>query len=363
MKPISITISKESDHIGPYYLVDYSIYVLEDGERKRKRKREKIRGPKREAELRRTEIQIEFGTRKNSLTDNEIPVKNLSDLIQEFLDSKNIAIRRSSLVRYGNYYAPFAEFIKKHFRIAYYDISQIKTIYIREFMSHMERGKLKWKKTTINNSRQKLSALFNYALRVKYINTNPVLNTEKIRVSQKNKIEYFSDDELTRLWENVDDFWIDHFQFLLYTGLRKGELINLKWANVNLNDNTRSITIISDEQWETKTGRHRTINLHNKAIIILEKWKDKHAEYVFTNTKGNKMGQNDAYNALQKGLKKAGLKGDLHMFRHTFSSRYLMAGGSLTALSRILGHSSIKTSMIYVHFSPEYMEDKINLIK
>jgi site-specific recombinase XerD len=52
-----------------------------------------------------------------------------------------------------------------------------------------------------------------------------------------------------------------------------------------------------------------------------------------------------------------------HTLRHTMASHYMMAGGSLLALSKILGHSDIKVTMIYAHLSPDFMAAEMDRLK
>lgn len=49
----------------------------------------------------------------------------------------------------------------------------------------------------------------------------------------------------------------------------------------------------------------------------------------------------------------------VHVLRHTFASHFMMNGGNILALQRILGHSSILQTMVYAHFAPDYLEDAV----
>ena len=52
-----------------------------------------------------------------------------------------------------------------------------------------------------------------------------------------------------------------------------------------------------------------------------------------------------------------------HALRHTFASHYIMQGGNILALQKILGHSDIKMTMIYAHLAPEFLGAEMNRIK
>jgi len=73
---------------------------------------------------------------------------------------------------------------------------------------------------------------------------------------------------------------------------------------------------------------------------------------------------------LKRYLKKAARKAGLgwvswHVFRHTFATHFLMSGGDISSLQGLLGHSDVKTTMIYLHLVPTYVKqsiDKLNLL-
>ncbi len=52
-----------------------------------------------------------------------------------------------------------------------------------------------------------------------------------------------------------------------------------------------------------------------------------------------------------------------HALRHTFASHYIMSGGNLLALQKILGHSDVKMTMVYAHLAPEFLGDEMDRIK
>ncbi len=52
-----------------------------------------------------------------------------------------------------------------------------------------------------------------------------------------------------------------------------------------------------------------------------------------------------------------------HALRHTFASHYMMAGGNILTLQKILGHSDIKMTMIYAHLAPDYLGDEMDRLR
>ncbi len=145
-------------------------------------------------------------------------------------------------------------------------------------------------------------------------------------------MEYFTNEDLEKIWNELDEYWIDPLKFILNTGLRKGEWINLKWDNVSLNGDKPFITIQATSSWQTKTGESRIIPLNKTALEIIKKQKGKNTEYVFTLKNGSKIHPDKPYHKLKSALKNLGLEGDIHKLRHTFASKLVMKGESLYAV-------------------------------
>lgn len=81
----------------------------------------------------------------------------------------------------------------------------------------------------------------------------------------------------------------------------------------------------------------------------------------------DKKGQlfSDCYGAFRSALERTGIElpaGQLtHVLRHTFASHFMMNGGNILVLQRVLGHTDIKMTMRYAHFSPDHLEDAVKL--
>ncbi len=73
----------------------------------------------------------------------------------------------------------------------------------------------------------------------------------------------------------------------------------------------------------------------------------------------------DCYRAFEMVVELAGLElppgQNTHVLRHTFASHFMMNGGNILVLQKILGHSTIAMTMRYAHFSPDHLEDAVRL--
>lgn len=164
----------------------------------------------------------------------------------------------------------------------------------------------------------------------------------------------------------------------LNLGLRIGEVCALKWENINLNnkeikiDNTivrlnnydkevKTSTILTMVDAKTNTSI-RVLPLSNYLIEIIKpliKNKDKDS-FILTST--NKfMDPRTFYNHYKNILKKCGITNNYHCLRHTFATNCIDNGLNIKALSQILGHANVQTTLsTYVHSNIEYTRDFLN---
>jgi len=289
---------------------------------------------------------------------------SLEEIIQNFLSSKRNHITASSLKRYQNYLDKFLEYMDKYFPGPSLNIRDIKTNYIEESFNYFLENEItnnkKWDPKTVNGLRTILIQLFDYGMKQGYLSTNPTKDTKRFRENGKNIVEFFNDEELDKIWGELDEYWVGPLKFILHTGLRKGEWINLKWDNVTLSGENPSITIVSSGSWKTKTGGSRVIPLNNAALEIIRKQKGRNSEYVFTLKNGSIIHPDKPYQKLKTALSNLELEGDIHKLRHTFASKLVMKGESLYTVSKLLGHSDIKTTQIYAHLAPDYLKSAVD---
>lgn len=325
-----------------------------------KRIREIVAHNKRDAELIRAQRQQDLTLGIHGIYPAQSKIISLKDLISQYLITKSGIVRTTTYSRYKNYFDGFEKFMYKYFAPACDNIRIITNRYLQECFNRLTsepvNTKKPWHKNTVNILRDLLIEMFNSALRDKYIIENPASMTLPFKVPKDNTIKYFSDDQLDKIWQGLDLHWIPIMKFLVYTGVRKGEMINLLWENVSLDKNNPTITITSTDEADTKSGRTHIIRITNTALEILKSQVGKHSEYVFVNERGKKIRKATPNERLNKALEGTGIKGTIHMFRHTFGANFVMKIGSIYELTLYLSHSDIETTKIYAHFSPDYMK-------
>lgn len=158
----------------------------------------------------------------------------------------------------------------------------------------------------------------------------------------------------------------------IHTGLRKGELCGLRWRDLDLRG--QRLTIARSYRAAPKSGKPRHISLPGVAIPILAEWvkvcpgTDEGLVFPVRRRDGSwaMSEQTSDLLGLPALLAAAGVRVPSHcwhVLRHTFASHYVMQGGNLLALSRILGHSDVKVTMIYAHLAPDFIGAEMNRVK
>lgn len=141
------------------------------------------------------------------------------------------------------------------------------------------------------------------------------------------------------------------FRLMYSAGLRRSELVKLKIEDIETRDGKMRIRINNG-----KGGKDRYTILSHTILTELRDYfiSAKPKTYLFNGqTKGQPMHPSSVRHALKKGLKNSGLKRNLnmHILRHCFASHALEDGLNIKTLQHLLGHSSILTTLIYLHVS------------
>jgi integrase len=156
----------------------------------------------------------------------------------------------------------------------------------------------------------------------------------------------------------------------LHSGLRKGELLGLRWCDVDLD--AHRLTVARSFRVTPKGGRVRHLRLHEAMVPVLAAWRPQcprtPEDLVFPviDEGPARMGTSTTMLGLPELLAAAGcrpLRRAWHALRHTFASHYVMAGGNLLALQRMLGHSDIQMTMAYAHLAPDFLADELNKLR
>jgi len=281
----------------------------------------------------------------------------LRELVDRFNRSRMNRLASNTKRSYNNCTRCLLEFFKKRFP-SVKRIDQISKSYLEEYL--LELHSEKRTSATINTHLTIAKLLFNFAVDEGLLQNNPAQKLRPYKVQRDVRPPYWKKDELKKIFEALSTEWRDYFEFLFYTGLRKGELINLTWNDVRLGKYPQ-ITVQGKEDFNTKTNLIRQIPLCPQAVDIIKRRKKiAHHRYVFAHPDGEILRTFSLNNLLRPLLEKLGMTGTIHQFRHSFASHMVMNGAGIEAVSKLLGHTSVKTTMIYAHLAPEYLREAVN---
>ncbi len=208
---------------------------------------------------------------------------------------------------------------------------------------------------TINRELSELRRLLNWAIQTDILEKNPLHGFPFLK-EDNHRERILTDAELERLLTTLKKKEFADFRpnviMALYTGMRRGEILNLKWTDI---DETK----MEIDLLKTKSGKRRRIPIPDIVWKELKKL-PRNSEYVFPSpTKPNQPRKKiwDRWTALLKVSKIENFR--YHDLRHTCASRLLANGADLAVVKEILGHTTIVTTSRYLNVLQE--EKKIAL--
>jgi site-specific recombinase XerD len=213
---------------------------------------------------------------------------------------------------------------------------------------------------TVNAEVIVVRMMFRLGIQWGYSAKNPSDGITKLNVPTKLSPRFLSEEECKALLDCSDDWLRPIFFTFLNTGMRKSELENLEWPEVDFG--RRKIKIVVKDNWVPKTNE-REIPINDGLLKLLEEQKLKvnGSSYVFPDEDGGKIYKNRLLRRL-KALAtqlKFGDDVNVHTLRHTFASHLVMNGVDLATIKRLLGHSDIETTMIYSHLTDKHVDSAV----
>jgi len=212
-----------------------------------------------------------------------------------------------------------------------------------------------------------LKAAFSKAVLWDYISENPLKKIKSPKVT-KAFPAFISENELQRILEKTKEKYLkDLFITAFYTGMRLGELINMKWTWINLIEN--QITVQCSDSFTTKSKKGRVIpfnsNLNNMFMNRRSKILSiKNDDFVFSRIYGVRLNENYVSKKFKEYSRAAVLDERIHFhtLRHSFASLLVQRGVSLYVIKELLGHEALSTTQIYSHLQQQNLREAVNLL-
>ena len=243
--------------------------------------------------------------------------------------------------------------IKEYFKGTKY-IKDIKANDIEQFKMFLLSNSRS--KTTVNRYLEILSKMFTMAVDNEWLIKNPI--KKDMRFPIKNyTVRYLKEDEEQRLFANCPEFFKPILVVALQTGLRKTNIIKLRWSNINLEFRLLEIT-------ENKGNKHIKIYMNDILYELFQNLPRIDEEFVFINPHTNKTYSNTGFKNIWTKIKdKAEVENfRFHDLRHTVGTRLAKANVPVPVIREILAHSEIKTTMRYVHTASEELQKAMNVL-
>jgi integrase len=181
-----------------------------------------------------------------------------------------------------------------------------------------------------------------------------------IRLFRENnqRVRYLEEQEAETLIDAASEPLKSIMFIALHTGMRRGEILNLKWNDVDVKE--RSITI-----WNTKNREKRVVPMNSIVCnVFSSRKKSPDSEFVFTRQNGQYRITDDYITHMfQKLVEETGIKNfRFHDLRHTFASWLAMRGVDLKTVQELLGHKDFRMTLRYSHLSPDHKKQAVELL-
>lgn len=210
-----------------------------------------------------------------------------------------------------------------------------------------------------------LKAAFNKAVEWNYISYNPFSKIKFPRIPKAHPA-FLSEGELFIILSSTGESHLrDIFKVAFYTGMRLGELINMKWSWLDFFN--RFITVKCSDDFLTKNKKERIIPMSDSVWLTLcNRFKynsPSQNDYVFYRVYGKKLYQQKISKQFKRKIRELSLSEKIHFhsLRHSFASRLVQKGVPLEVIKELLGHEDLKTTQIYSHLQQQNLREAINL--
>lgn len=199
---------------------------------------------------------------------------------------------------------------------------------------------------TINRKLALLKAILNKAVDWEVLEDNPC---RKIKLFRENNTRdrFLSREEFNRLLTECKGELLQLVTIAVHTGLRKGEIMGLKWNDIDVTRKLIYVRRSGKFAYSTKSSKNRVVPMNDVVCnTFLSILKHPDSDYIFDNTHRN---------AFKTALKRSKIEDfRFHDLRHTFASYLAMASVPINTIKDLLGHSTINITMRYSHVTPEH---------
>ncbi|OGS23266.1 MAG: hypothetical protein A2252_09280 [Elusimicrobia bacterium RIFOXYA2_FULL_39_19] len=245
----------------------------------------------------------------------------------------------------------FVKCFKEHFKDIYLD--QFTPLLIEKYKS--ERC-CSVKPSSVNRALVVLKSMFSRAVEWGITEANPVKKVKLFSVDN-GRLRFLSTEEIKRLLDNCSGYLYDIVVLALTTGMRRGEILNMKWEDVDLKNGTIFIPFGNSKNKHSREIPMNSILMHTFNNIK----RNPKSLYVFCHSDGRMI--LDIKKSFGTALRKAEIQeATFHTMRHTFCSQLALAGVDIFTIKELVGHRKIEMTMRYAHLTPNHKKAALEIL-
>jgi integrase len=241
-------------------------------------------------------------------------------------------------------------------RFGTYPLRRISTLLVEEYQT--ERTNRGNKPATVNRHVATLKHMIAKAVDWEMVEEETLKRIRKVKLLEENnkRLRYLNKEECQELLGACDDHLRPIVIMALNTGMRKGEILSLKWEEVDLR---HGFILLKD----TKNGERREVPINETLKVMLTSLVRRlDVPYAFYNSDTGK-----PYSDVKRSFKSALRRAKIHDFRfhdlrHTFASQLVMAGADITTIKELLGHKTLNMTLRYAHLAPSHRVKAVELL-
>jgi integrase len=288
----------------------------------------------------------------------------LKEAVRRFLRSRG-DLRPKTVAVYREVLNRFARTLPPDLLVTHLDPKHVRAFVDRAELAEASRA----------SYHRHLRAFTKWAVKAGLTKQDPVEKVARPKVGRK-EAAYITPKEVERLVSAIEadaklkgglvlpgqNVWmIDLVRFAVCTGLRRGELVNLRWADLDLD--SRMLTVRNRGDFKTKSGHERRVPLVSDALEVVERRAAEELDdgFVFTGASGDGLDPEYVSRRFRHFRKLAKLPDGVHFhtLRHTAASWLVMRGVPLPIVQSILGHSDIAVTQRYAHLAPAVVRNEM----
>lgn len=259
----------------------------------------------------------------------------------------------------------FISALKKVF--GHYPLRRFNTMMLEQYQTEFLKPKLiandkikTNKPATVNRHLATIKHMFTKAVEWNMVEEDVLKRVRKVKLLQENnrRLRYLTQEECQALIHACDAHAKPIVVMALNTGMRKGEILKLKWENIDLKN---GFILLNQEQ--TKNSERKEIPINStlrETLLKITRRLD--IPYVFYNPKTDKPYDN-IVKSFYTAMKRAGIRDfRFHDLRHTFASQLVMAGVDITTVKELLGHKTLTMTLRYSHLAPSHKVRAVDIL-